>query len=252
MELGSKAAVADRIKNLDPQVVARYLEYWESIAPQTLHERWQRWVFATMAINTGWEQNVRAYKLVMSMPWSSLSELEELLVAGGIGLHSAKAQAAWCITTLARDECGPRVLGSPAEVGRSHLPWTGWRDRLEEITDNDNNKRMTWMGLKTISFAHEMCWPRECEVVAIDTHVARWYGIGKGKLTATRYHEIEDHWLNACAKYGVPSAMARHVIWDQEHDKTDTRYWSHVFEERTRVDHDTDGLGHPSQAAHTS
>lgn len=225
------ADVARRIKAIDPETIASYSAYWQSIAPTSLLERWQRWVFALLAPVTGWQQNVAAYEAVMAMPWNSREELTEVLEGIAVGCHNGKAAGIWNITTLFNDpRLGPIYLGHPDEVGWQRPGWQAWRDRIVELTADDGQRKLVYAGRKTVSFAHEMCWPLTCGVVAIDTHMATWYGLPRNKLTPKTYTQIEDHWLECCQQVGYPSAMVRHILWDQGQGYDDNRYWAHVFE----------------------
>jgi len=232
----AKSAVANRIRNLDQQVVDQRTSYLESLKPQTLKERYKRWIFSAMSINTCLRQNVDNYKTVMAMPWDSLNELQEVMAYAGVSLPSAKSVSVWAITQLYHGPEKQRIFAHPAQAGwcqKKHA-WDWFRDRMAEVTtvEDDSVKKMPWVGLKVVSFAHEMCWPCNCRVLAIDVHVKRWYGV-KGELTDKLYHEIEEHWLEACDRYGFPPAIVRSILWDRDHSADSSRHWSHVFEDES-------------------
>jgi len=225
-------AVTAKIRNIDPATVLEYLGYWDVITPRTLHERYLRWLFAALSVRTGWKPNVRYYQAVTTQDWHTEEELREVIHAVGHGLYNAKVSACWGIhqAFMMRERNGrpflhPREAGWKVKNGR--VRWGAWRNRLRALPH---------CGMKTISFALEMCWPRECEVVAVDRHVARWYGLAKSDaLTDKRYKELENHWISKVRERReaenivFPSAIVRHILWDVEHGRTDTHYWSHVF-----------------------
>lgn len=230
----AKSAVANRIRNLDQQVVDQRTSYLESIKPQTLREQYKRWIFSAMSINTCLRQNVDNYKTVMAMPWDSRSELHEVMIHAGVSLHNAKSTSVWAITQRYRDSENQQMFAHPAGAGwcQKEHAWDWFRDHMAALTTtaDDSVKKMPWVGLKVVSFAHEMCWPYDCRVLAVDTHVAKWYGV-KGELTAKLYHKIEEHWLEACDRYGFPSAIVRSILWDLDHGVYGLRHWAHIFED---------------------
>ena len=71
---------------------AQYAEYWESIAPQTDAEIFQRWLFAFTSIHTTWENNVNLYNSIKDFEqWINNSEvLMQRLIEGRAGLHNQR------------------------------------------------------------------------------------------------------------------------------------------------------------------
>ncbi len=71
---------------------AQYAEYWESIAPQTDAEVFQRWLFAFTSIHTTWENNVNLYNSIKNFEeWINDSEvLMKRLIEGRAGLHNQR------------------------------------------------------------------------------------------------------------------------------------------------------------------
>jgi hypothetical protein len=64
-------------------------------------------------------------------------------------------------------------------------------------------------------------------------HIGRLYGLvnpNERKMTLKAYRRIEEHWTQTCKERKIPSAIARHVYWDQVQGQRSTNYWSHVFE----------------------
>jgi hypothetical protein len=229
------ADVVRRVAQISQNQVDDYLGYWDPITPRTAIARQNRWIFAFLSIRSHWRTSVRAYNAVMAEQWSTYSGLYDTLVSAKSGLWTVKAEGIWNLMQLIRAGDGHRVMAHPAEVGRDNKPWTAWRDLLLTLTFNggEETRKLRSAQHKTISFAHEMCWPRQCRVVAVDTHVAKWYGIkvSKGKtLSSKNYLAIEQHFLRLCAEHGYPPAIVRHILWDQDQGEENTRYWAHVFE----------------------
>ena len=71
---------------------AQYGKYWESIAPQTDAEIFQRWLFAFTSIHTTWENNVNLYNSIKNFEeWINDSEvLMKRLIEGRAGLHNQR------------------------------------------------------------------------------------------------------------------------------------------------------------------
>lgn len=247
----TKKAVTKRIENIDPATVLEYLKHWDAITPTSMVDRYRRWLFSAVSPQTGWEQNVMYYRALTRIDWNTEEELREVIRGVGQGLYEAKTSACWGIRRAAwtaerahRLLVNPyavseaaKVFAHPTTAGWRNPRWRAWRNKLRKLRNNSGRPMLPHCGLKVISFALEMCWPRECEAVAIDRHVARWYGVpDTAKLTDKLYLDLEDHWCQAVKrrqKDGTifPSPIVRHILWDEEHGEPCTDYWSHIFEE---------------------
>ena len=74
--------------------------------------------------------------------------------------------------------------------------WTEWRDRLA--------KGILGLGKAKTSFAIEMMFPLEAQVVCMDTHLFQAYGLDQTK-DSRRYKEIEDYWLGMWSQVKIHS-----------------------------------------------
>lgn len=209
--------VERKISEIDPGEVTAYNQYWRSIQPTSLDERWQRWLFAALSIRAGWKSNREAYLSLRHGFWPTEDQLLQELLATKIGLAAMRTKAIWRLKKLLRAD--PRFFAKP----QPDKPWTDWREaRLAEIYG---------IGRAKVSFALEMCFPTECRVVCLDTHIQQLYGLSPNSaLSRGFYEEIESHWLEVCRAMSYPPAIVRHILWDRRQGKTDTRYWSDVFE----------------------
>jgi hypothetical protein len=82
----------------------------------------------------------------------------------------------------------------------------------------------------------ELAFPAICDVVCVDVHIGRLYGLKnpeERKMTLKAYRCIEAHWANLCKGREIPAAIARHIYWDRVQGQSSTSYWSHVFETAT-------------------
>lgn len=204
------------ISEVSPSTVDRYVKYWEDIRPTTWHEKWKRWIFAFCSIRAGWKTNKNTYKALVNIPWTSPSELRELLEKCKIGIYDNRTKGIWDFTDDILYD--PKVL----DIDPSQ-DWVVQRDKLV--------KRFHGIGLAKVAFALEMCYPTECKVVCLDTHCLRMFGIdGKKGVTDSMYKACEKQWIKACETLGYPSPIVRHILWDKLQGKKNTRYWSHVLE----------------------
>lgn len=209
--------VEDFIKSVSKEDVDRYLTYWASIKPRNHFDYYLRWIFAFMSIHTTWKKNVDGYlefkKLPTDFTWI---ELQGAVRRSKTGLDKMRTHAIY--------EFHKRFWAHPGlwypHVGESMV---SCRNRLAFSTYG--------IGLTKTAFVLEMAFPATCSVVCLDTHILRLYDHNrKGSPSVTLYGQMENHWLETCKKYNVPSPMVRHIYWDRVQKKEDTRYWSYVLE----------------------
>jgi len=234
--------MARRIGAIKPDTVLKYNAYWGPLTAQTPEQCRDRWIFALLSGQTGWRQNVESYLSVTSIPWETKAQLRTILEATRCGLYTAKTKGIWHVMELYRKGRADRILMHPAEAGwveprEGDTPgkprWVEWRDKLVSLIDFNGKDILPHVGHKIAAFAHELCFPMDCKVAAVDTHVASWYGVdvNKTSMTPTLYHALEKHWVATCDRHNYPPAMVRHILWDQIQGFEDTRYWAHVFEQ---------------------
>ncbi len=208
------------IATLQPDRMARYQEYWESITPKNHRDYFNRWIFAYLSVHTTWKKNVESYVLLTKNTWAEdKTQLSDLIKQSGAGLHNMRTKGIWQFTQ--------DFWTNPQEWYRKEgESWIGFRDRCMA--------KAFGLGLAKTAFALEISYPKDCGVVCVDTHIIQLYGQKPAKLTDRKYRLIEAHWMRSCKKYKVPSPIARHVYWDIKQGKDDTKYWSYVFENDNR------------------
>ncbi len=140
-------------------------------------------------------------------------KLMKLIVDSRVGLHNNRVRF---ISEFAR-----KFWTDPAWYKYQEGDWQTFRNRLV--------KGILGLGIAKVSFGLEMIYPNEAKVTCMDTHLFQAYGLDQSK-DARRYMEIENYWLGMCAMWGVPSTIARAILWDRKQDKTDSRYWTYVLE----------------------
>jgi len=196
--------------------VEQYKNYWQSVAPKTDTEVFQRWLFAFMSVHTTWERNVIGYEAIKDWTaWFNDDEkLMEVIKGAKVGLHNNRVRF---ISEFAR-----KFWSDPEWYKHQDGNWQTFRDRLV--------KSILGLGIAKVSFSLEMIYPNKAEVTCMDTHLFQAYGLSQTK-DARRYNEIENYWLDMCRMWNVPSYIARCILWDRKQDKTDSRYWSYVLED---------------------
>lgn len=200
---------------LSPVAVARYCRYWKDIVPLSHREYYLRWLFAFMSVRSRWQKNVAAYLGLAALPRDFTPEcLGRVLREEATGLWENRSKGVW------------KFHNDFWVDSSSWYPLPG-----ESLRDCRNRLARRTFGIKhaKVSFALEMAFPFNQEVVCLDTHILRMYGI-EGSVPPSLYGAIEGHWCATCVSLSVPPVIARHVIWDQIQGETDTRYWSFVFE----------------------
>lgn len=220
MDNYSLATVA--LETLDHRTIRTYNDYWKSISPEDEGEYFRRWLFAFTSVHTTWEANVRGYMMIRDFhQWlENRNELERLLIEARCGMHSRRAQFIW---DFAQDFWQHTAWYYQGQ-GES---WGDWRDRLVGAVKG--------LGMAKVSFALEMSFPVDVEVVCLDVHMLKTLNMPvKGNYNNPNKQEDykvgERAWLKACTERDMPSYTARCAYWDTIQKQQDSRYWSWVFE----------------------
>lgn len=137
----------------------------------------------------------------------------------GVGIHQRRTRGIWDFSIKFWEN--PEVWKKQKDED-----WVTFRDRLAV--------QCIGLGPAKTAFALEMCYPQECGVVCLDTHMLQLYGFDAKTLVGwnkgPRYKQVEQNWLGHCRENEVPSFVARNIFWDDKQNQKDSRYWSHVLE----------------------
>jgi hypothetical protein len=222
-------AAKKAIEEIPKERVAEYAEYWESITPDNHSEIVKRWLFAFMSVHTSWRRNVLGYKAVAKdLSWWFKEDKESLLQkisTSGVGLQNQRLKGIWKLLRY----CKYNNINILDRNFYEHLSWQEYRDTLVQLFKGAH------IGMAKVSFAIEMMYPKDCQVVCLDTHMLRLYGhSGKTafKPGDTLYRAMEDHWVETCNNLGYSPTMARHAYWDTLQSQPNTKYWSYVFDKK--------------------
>lgn len=217
------------IAGLDHLQLAKYESYWLRLTPDGVRESYLRWMFAFASVNTGWAQNVALYRAWSALPYNAdVSQFEAAVHASRAGLYKRAAHAS---------EFAKAYWANPTPFMPS--PGESLADVRARVIETMKHRGLKGIGLAKISFALELLKPGSCDVVCIDRHVARWFGVETRNAVGTNepvsmsdelYYRIETAWLDLCKKYKKPSPILRHALWDSVQGQPDTRYWSYCLE----------------------
>jgi endonuclease III len=145
-------------KHLDK--ITKYEEYWQSISPTNSNEIFKRWLFAYTSIHSTWQSNVRSYNHIKNFEqWlNDKSKLAELLYISRSGLHNQRTENIWDFKN--------KFFENPDSFEKSSSEsWIDLRNRLAV--------NLKGIGLAKVSFALELCYPNNVEVVCLDVHMLR-------------------------------------------------------------------------------
>ena len=215
----------DSIKDKDIQ---SYNDYWAELKPQTEVAAFKRYLFAFMSVHTSWKNNCKGYNAIKQFKNWTLEKGEQLLLWNydsddlfkriertRVGMQNNRTNYIGLFSDT--------FWGNPSDylARNSDEGWTEWRDRLA--------KKILGLGKAKTSFAIEMLFPLEAQVVCMDTHLFQVYGLNQTK-NSKLYNDIEADWLERSEKRGVAPYMARCLYWDKNQNRKNSRYWSKVLE----------------------
>lgn len=213
MTPGVEAAFAG-YRNCD---AVRYVDYWEQLTARTPGELFRRFLFAYCSVHTTWEGNVSGYKAIQDFrSWHDRPQrLRDALVTSGAGLHNNRAR--WI------GEFSRKFWEDPNSFARGpRESWPAYRSRIES--------RVTGLGPAKVSFALELAYPLEAQLVCLDVHMLRLYGKKDQSLKKHEYERYEYDWLARAHAAGLPPFIVKQIHWDRLQGKPDSRYWSYVLE----------------------
>ncbi len=208
--------ITSYFETIDTDTINRYKEYWDKIKPTSQQEYYKRWMFAFLSVHTTWKANVKAYENLTADPLDEKTKLMKLITTSGVGLINLRTEGLWKFKKDFWDD-------PQSWYKKDDESWAVFRNRLQE--------RCHGLGFAKSSFAIELCYPNECEVTCLDTHMLQLYGIKSSPVPSPRkYTDIEQHWISLCKENKYPAFMVRNIYWDKVQKQNDTRYWSYVFE----------------------
>lgn len=192
-------------------------DYWNELTPINDTEKFQRWLFAFMSVHTSWERNIIGYNNIKDW-WNWMNQwetLEKKIVDSRVGMQNQRLSYIKEFTI--------KFWSNPSNYDKGqNESWGSFRNRLVNSIKG--------LGMAKVSFALEMIYPTNAEIVCLDTHLFQAYGLDQSKHRK-QYGNLENHWVENSKKKELPPYIARCIYWDRKQEKSDSRYWSHVLEE---------------------
>jgi hypothetical protein len=208
--------------------IESYNNYWAELKPQTEVAAFKRYLFAFMSVHTTWKNNCKGYNAIKQFTNWTLEKGEQLQLWNYDSDNLFKRIEK---TRVGMQNNRTNYIGkfndtfwdSPSDylARNSDEGWSEWRDRLA--------KKILGLGKAKTSFAIEMLFPLEAQVVCMDTHLFQVYGLNQSKHSKL-YNDIEADWLERSEQRGVAPYMARCLYWDKNQNRKNSRYWSKVLE----------------------
>lgn len=211
----SKATRA--LESIDPKALIPYRDYFEKITPKDETEIFRRFLFAFSSVHTTWKYNVNLFVGLYDMKWMvSMDALRSVIVESRAGLTEGRTKSIW--------KFSKEYWENPKEyLKREDELWPQYRDRIQAKT--------LGLGHAKSSFANELVYPNEAEVICGDTHQLQLYGLPIGTSPSQKtYGYVEAHWVAECKRLGIAPVAARWYLWDRKQGHENSRYWSYCIE----------------------
>jgi hypothetical protein len=106
--------------------------------------------------------------------------------------------------------------------------WVDMRNRLALF--------LKGIGLAKTSFALELCYPNQAEIVCLDVHMLRLLDMNtngyrkESKRDIEAYIDGEKVWMDCSLKIKSSPYITRCLYWDINQGQKDSRYWSECLE----------------------
>ena len=211
-------AIATRaLESINKDRLQEYHAYFDTIKPCDDTEIFRRGLFAFASVHTTWRKNVDLYALLWDMGWIfDQNELHRRILESRAGLTNNRTKFIW--------EFQKRYWAEPSfYLKQEDETWPEYRDRIEKHT--------LGLGHAKTSFFCELVYFEKAGVVCGDTHQLQLYGLKGNQSPGRRNMDyVERHWVEECARLGLPPVTARWYLWDKKQRKNDSRYWSYVLE----------------------
>lgn len=203
--------------------ISSYEEYWKSISPTNSNEIFRRWLFAYTSIHSTWQSNVRSYNHIKNFEqWKNdKSKLAELLFLSKSGLQNQRTENIWDFKNKFFDNPDSFIKSSSES-------WVDLRNRLAQ--------NLKGIGLAKVSFALELCYPNNVEIVCLDVHMLRALKMNEQGYRADSKKEIAEYmtgenvWLEKSKRIETSPYITRCLYWDILQGHKNSRYWSSCLE----------------------
>lgn len=209
------------IQSLDPNRLARYEQYFNTLTPVDQNEVFRRWLFAYASVHTSWKYNVIMYEKLRDLTWlGDIDALRKRIEESRAGLHNNRARFINAFAMFFYDHPGWFIKS----------PWENWKEHRDRLMAHAPG-----LGIAKTSFALELVHFHKAGTICMDTHYLQLYGLSSKEISEGRpsdklMREMEDHWLTTCKTFGVNPVTARWIYFDDRQQKLTPRYWSHILD----------------------
>lgn len=189
---------------------------WEKLKCTNDMEQFQRWLFAFCSVHTSYESNMRGYLAIKDFTeWFNRDDvLKQKLIDSGVGMYNNRTKFISQFATKFWQN--PNLFKFKKDQS-----WSDFRNGLV--------KEILGLGMAKVSFALEMIYTFEAQVMCADTHLFQAYGY-KQELHSNKYDEIEQHWIDMSNMYNVSPAISRAIYWNRKKNQTNCWYWASTLD----------------------
>lgn len=220
--------IEDFFNSIKDKEIKLYNDYWGELKPQSINAMFRRYLFSFMSIRATWKKNCAGYNSIKKFNKWRLEKADQLFLWD---YNHDELLALIKKSQVGIQNNRTKFIGDFSDAFWSNIKtytckdeqesWGTWRDKL--------CNKIKGLGKAKTSFAIEMMFPLEAQVVCMDTHMFKAYNLDQHK-DFKLYNIIENDWLNRCERRGVAPYIARSIYWDRNQNRRNSRYWSKVLE----------------------
>lgn len=234
--------VNEIISTITDTEIEQYNKYWEVLKPKDEVQFHNCFVFSFLSIRTTWQKNVHGFELwgnnkildivqaVMDTPDddpakpAKIEVMEAAADALQTGLQvkkilSVKSYLKNCYRTDLIDGVPVKAYDFKKKEDES---WDKYRSRITKAIDH--------LGITKASFAIELMYPFESELICLDSRMLKMMKLEKMKLGKRDYKNIEKLWKDECTRKGVSPAIARHIVWSRDNPGGNCTTWANCLD----------------------
>jgi hypothetical protein len=200
-------------ESIKQPTIERYKTDWTTIIPKSDHETLNRWRFAYCTVHTPWENSCDQYnRFKHTYEDQEYPALVRLLKDSGGGMWDIKAYGIAILHYLWQ-------IQSPL-FDKPTRKWQAFRNTIR------NN--LPKLGLAKTSFAIEMLYPHDAQVICIDRHMFKAFGWEDVDRVCSdaQYHYYENYWVDISNEYNLAPVISRNLFWDIIQQQDSSMYWA--------------------------
>ncbi len=206
-------------KSITSKDIDEHTAHWQGLIPSTAEEIWSRIEFAGISPRVTYSVNVKAFKYLSfdrDLHYNSYSSMLKALKHCGTGIYKVKTKC--LLDTYSKYVKDPRQF-----LKQQDETWQTYRNRI--------TAEVYGLGYAKASFAVELLYPLQAEVVCLDTHILKLFGIKNRSIQDKEdYQAFEHEFLLKCKELNIPPPIARNIIWNELVANAEgLDFWTHCF-----------------------